>query len=195
MREITLFVEDVAHETFLRALVQRVADECSVPVEIRFRSARGGFSRVLRELERYIRDIERGVEFHPHLLIICTDGNCKGYVARRQEIERAIGDHDGTYICAIPDPHIERWLLLDSAAFKAVLGRGCPAPPKKCERNLFKKRLLDAVLDAGVRPLIGGLEYTEAIVQALNLESAARADESLARLLTDLRGQFKEWQR
>jgi hypothetical protein len=194
MPEITLFVEDAAHEAFLRASVRRVADEYGVSIELRFRSARGGFSRVLAELERYIKDINRGVEFHPDLLIICTDGNCRGYVARRQEVEQVLGDYIGTFICAIPDPHIERWLLLDSGAFKAVLGRGCPAPPRKCERGLFKTMLLKAVSDAGVMPLLGGIEHTESIVEALNLEAAARADDSLRRFLLDLRNQFKEWQ-
>ena len=48
-------------------------------------------------------------------------------------------------IYAIPDPHIERWLLLDSAAFKKVLDKGCSAPTQKCERGLYKRLLLQAV--------------------------------------------------
>ncbi|HZH29669.1 MAG TPA: hypothetical protein VEY11_02675 [Pyrinomonadaceae bacterium] len=193
MRNITLFVEDEAHEAVLGTLVKRLASEFHIVVEINFRSARGGFSRTLSKLREYIRDIKRGYEITPDLLVICTDGNCKGYTARKQEIEQEITEYGGAIIYAIPDPHIERWLLLDSTAFKNVLGRGCPAPPKKCERDLFKRKLLDAILGAGVRPLLGGIEHAEDIVNEMNLEYLEQADESLGRLLKALRDSFKVW--
>ena len=34
-------------------------------------------------------------------------------------------------VLAVPDPHVERWLLLDGAAFKAAVGHGCDAPDQK----------------------------------------------------------------
>ena len=73
------------------------------------------------------------------------DANCQGYLKRRQELEPAVEYCGCKVVYAIPDPHIERWLLLDSAAFKAVLGRGCDAPKQKCERKRYKRLLLDAV--------------------------------------------------
>jgi hypothetical protein len=55
----------------------------------------------------------------------------------------------------VPDPHIERWLLLDSQAFKEVLHRGCSAPDQKCDRDRYKLLLDEAVRAAEVEPLLG----------------------------------------
>jgi hypothetical protein len=74
-----------------------------------------------------------------------------------------------------------------------VLGRGCQAPQQKCQRRLYKRLLLEAVRAAGVTPLLGGIEYTEALVKAMDLRSSESADESLGRLLRDLRSVFKNW--
>ena len=38
----------------------------------------------------------------------------------------------GAIVKAIPEPHIERWLLLDGAASRAAVGKGCQAPDLKC---------------------------------------------------------------
>ena len=94
---------------------------------------------------------------------------------------------------AVPDPHIERWLLVDSGAFKKVFGRGCNAPDHKCERARYKKRLIDAIRESGITPSLGGLEYAEDIVKEMDLEQAARNDASLQRLLGDLNAVFREW--
>ena len=46
---VDLFVEDRAHEEFLTPLLRRVANEESVEVQIRVRSARGGHARAVAE--------------------------------------------------------------------------------------------------------------------------------------------------
>ena len=89
-------------------------------------------------------------------------------------------------VLAIPDPHIERWLLLDGAAFKAAVGQGCDAPDQKCDRSRYKKRLIDAVHDAGVIPILGGLEYAEEIVREMDIDRAAQNDRSLGRFVQEL---------
>ena len=94
---------------------------------------------------------------------------------------------------AIPDPHIERWLLLDSSAFKKVMGKGCSAPVQKCERDLYKKLLWEAMLNIGVTPPLGGIEYSDALVNAMNLERLERTEASLGKLLKELRYKFQEW--
>jgi len=91
----------------------------------------------IKELKKYVRDLQRGRESLPDLLIVATDGNCKGFLERKRQIEEVTKEFTRLVICAIPDPHIERWLLLDSAAFKKVLGKGCTAPIQKCERDLY----------------------------------------------------------
>lgn len=195
MPKIDLFAEDFGHEIFLRALLQRLAHEYGIAVIIRAYSVRGGHGKVISEFRQYARDVQRGRGELPDLLIVCTDGNCKGFLERKQEIDGAtVGSFGVPVLCAVPDPHLERWLLLDSAAFKAVLGRDCAAPDQKCERGRYKQLLLQAILDAGITPLLGSIEHAEALVQAMNLRYLERADDSLGRLLTALHDQFRAWE-
>src|SRR5271157_3274990 len=139
-------------------------------------------------------DLQRGRRELPDLLIVGRDANCLGHQKRRQELEPLASTCGCQVVYAIPNPHIERWLLLDSAAFKAVLGRGCDVPHQKCERRHFKRLLLEAVRGAGVTPLLGGVEYTETLVNAMDLRRLEPADESLGRLLKNLRVIFKTWE-
>jgi len=198
MREVVLFTEDSGHEVFVRALVNRMAQEYNVHAVLHPRSVRGGYGKVTTELKQYLRDLKNGREQTPDLLVVATDANCKGYLKRRQEVDKvviAFGDivpldHVAH---AIPDPHVERWPLLDSAAFKAVLGRGCEAPGYKCERNRYKQLLAEAVRNAGVAPILGGIEHMEDIVNAMDLQHAQTADDSLGKLLGELHPVFRSW--
>ena len=94
-------------------------------------------------------------------------------------------------ICAVPDPHIERWLLVDSAAFKSVLGRGCAAPDQKCEKARYKRLLIEAIRQAGIIPNLGGIEFAADIVAAMNLARASRLDPSLKPFLDELKTVFR----
>jgi len=163
-------------------------------VETDFLSAKGGHGKVLGELKNYMHALQSDESDLPDLLIIAIDGNCKGFQGRKQEIELLLKGFARQVIYAIPDPHIERWLLLDSAAFKKVLGRGCSAPTQKCERDLYKRLLRDAIRQAGVNnPRLGGIEYTEAIVDVMNLEYLEGVGDSLSKLLKELRQTFQAW--
>jgi hypothetical protein len=114
MRDVALFVEDFAHETFLKAIVQRLGDDRDVEIAFQPYSVRGGAGKVVRKAP-------------PDLLIVSRDANCQGYLQRRQELEPAAVHCGCQVVYAIPDPHIERWLLLDPAAFKAALCVGADA--------------------------------------------------------------------
>ena len=57
------------------------------------------------------------------MIVVATDANCIGLQQRAKEIEASAAI--SPVVLAIPDPHIERWLLLDGAAFKSVFGKGC----------------------------------------------------------------------
>ncbi len=195
MHRINIFVEDRGHAVFLEALVQRLADQYRIPVLTRFGNATGGYGKIVSRLKEYIHDLQNDQEDQPDLLIVATDGNCKGYAGRKQEIDSATKSYHGHLIYAIPDPHIERWLLLDSMAFKKVLGKGCSAPTQKCERNLYKRLLLEAVRNTGINPLLGGIEYTEDLVRAMNLEYLERTEDSLGKILKSLCEMFQEWKR
>ncbi len=194
MREIALFVEDFAHKEFLAALLQRLASESRVAVHLDWRNARRGHGAVVNELKQFLRDLQRGRDGLPDLVVVATDANCKGLVERLRQITEVTGKVDVPTVCAVPDPHIERWLLVDSAAFKFVFGRGCDAPDQKCERSRYKKMLIDAIRSSGVVPNLGGIEFADDIVAAMDLTRAAAADASLSRLIEDLRAVFKGWQ-
>lgn len=94
-------------------------------------------------------------------------------------------------VFAIPDPHIERWLLLDGAAFKAVFGAGCRAPDRKCSRDRYKRQLFESIRNAGNEVPVGGMEYAEEIVRHMDIARAADADKSFHRFISDLRSAFK----
>jgi len=70
-----------------------------------------------------MRDLLQARESWPDLLVVAIDSNCRVFNACRSEVEDAVKDAPIPRILAIPDPHIERWLLLDSAAFKSALGK------------------------------------------------------------------------
>jgi len=189
MTEVLLFVEDRAHQVFLKALIKRMLHDMERVDEpdIRDRSVRRGHPAVIRELKIFLRDLLNSRVALPGLVVVATDANCQGLADRSREISAITGRLSLNIVHAIPDPHIERWLMLDSAAFKQVLGRGCQAPDQKCERGRYKKLLRDAVSAAGIEADFGGIEYTEDIVVAMDLDRVAQQDISFARLMRDLR--------
>ena len=193
MREIALFVEDFAHQEVIGALVQRLADEYSIDVQFNWRSAVRGHGRVVRELRDYLRDLRGQGSPLPDLIIVATDANCRGLNERKKEMDQTTTP--APMILAIPDPHIERWLLLDSAAFKTAVGRGCDAPDRKCDRDLYKRRLATAIRAAGIMPSLGGIEFAEDIVQSMDINRAKRADRSFQRFVDPLVNVFQQWQR
>ncbi len=191
IRNIVLFVEDYAHQQVIGALVQRIAQECTIDVHLDWRSAVGGHGKVIAELRDYVRELEQIGSSRPDLIIVATDSNCKGFNKRRKEIGRLTTQIP--VVLAVPDPHIERWLLLDGAAFSAVFGHGCQAPDRKCIRELYKRKLIEAIHAAGRTPRIGGIEYAAVIVQHMDLDRAGRADNALRQFVEDLRNTLRSW--
>ena len=82
---------------------------------------------------------------------------------------------------------------MNSAAFKTVLGVGCQAPDQKCERDRYKRALREAVRQTGIFPALGGIEYAEDIINAMDLERAGLTEPSLGHFLTDLRPLLRSW--
>lgn len=193
MLEIAFFVEDDAHRQIIGALVSRIAEEFELEVRSEWRNATGGYAQVVGEFRKYLSDIERQGGF-PDLILVATDANCKGLNERAKEVagQAARRDFPAHIVYAIPDPHIERWLLLDGAAFKAVFGQGCSPPDQKCERNRYKRRLVEAIRATGASPILGGIEYAEDIVRKMDMDRSARADRSLGRFVESLRDAFKK---
>lgn len=194
MRNINLFVEDVAHEDFLTALIRRLADTYNIEINIKPSSVRGGHGKVITELKQYLRDLQHNNEDLPDLIIVGTDSNCKGLSERETEVNQVTSDLVDLVINMIPEPHIERWLLLDPEAFKTVFGKGCPVPDQKCDRGRYKGLLLNAIYEATMVPPLDGIERVEELVYAMNFQRVEQSDRSARRFLRALQRKFRMWQ-
>jgi hypothetical protein len=133
------------------------------------RAARGGksigaFKQILQDTGAF------GENFPFDLLIVASDGNCKGYVEKRQQLsgyaERSVRHFLDRVVFAIPDPHIERWYMDDPQGFNRALGFGAlpVLPSYKCEKGLYKNVMQQAVTSPDVYVQFGGYEYGEEIV-------------------------------
>jgi hypothetical protein len=87
MRRLILFAEDYGHEAFITALIERLAREHRADVMVINRSVRGGHGKVISEFQHFLRELNRGRESMPDLLVVVTDANCKGHGERRREID------------------------------------------------------------------------------------------------------------
>lgn len=85
---IGYFLEDRGHEIFLTAIVARMAREKGFrPGEWSddVRSATGGQS--IQKYRSFLNDISRMKGHFPFdILIVASDGNCKGYVEKRDQL-------------------------------------------------------------------------------------------------------------
>lgn len=194
---VHLYCEDRGHEDFARALVHRLADEEDLTVQVETRSGRGGHGRALGEFKKWQRAIARGMLTGiPDLLVIVIDGNCDGWNAARQTVQRAVdGNVFPASVVGCPDPHVERWCIADPTAFQAVV-EGPPLPdPGKCERALYKNLLRDSIRAAGQPIITSEMEYAPDIVAAMDLFRAGRAQPSLGHFIEALRATLRMLER
>ena len=194
MRSVNLFVEDTVHGDFLVALVQRVANAYNIEIKIKVSSVRGGHETVITELRQYQQDLQHNAEDLLDLIIVGTDSNSKGFLQREKEINQATSSLADRVISMVPKPHIERWLLLDAEAFKTVFGGGCSVPKRKCDRDRYKRLLLQTIHNAGVIPLLGGIEHIADLVNAMDLQHLEQSDRSFRRFFRALQQRFENWQ-
>jgi hypothetical protein len=184
------FLEDRAQERLIVSLVQRVFKEESLDVDCDVRSASHG-ARVFTELGRFARDLrkERNARERIDVIIVAKDANCKGYAWNAELLRSRISKSGllGRTVLCIPDPHIEKWYLLDLGALRTAVGApvNVQQPAYKCKRDWYKSQLSTALAPLG--SLLGGAEYAEDIVSALDFQTACSFDQSFARFLTDLR--------
>jgi hypothetical protein len=179
---VILFVEDRAHEEFLKPLVHRVASEAGRTLTIRSYSARGGHPRALDELQTFQRLVERQVLglSEPDVLVVGIDANCNPWHRVRARVLDTLAPHlRAKTAVACPDPHIERWFMADPASFEQALGRRPRPGKRKCERDRYKRILARTVREAGYPAGLGGLEFAEDIVEAMDLYRAGKNEKSL----------------
>ena len=191
MTIVQLFCEDRAHEEFIRAVVERLGEEEGVALIVSVAIARGGHGRVLDELNVQQRtQIALGPT--PDILVVAIDANCKGQNEARREVEDRINANIfPNHVLAIPDPHIERWYLADPGALRRSLGAVVQRETRKCERDLYKRKLVESLRGAGHPVVFGGSEFAREIIGEMDFYRAARNESSLRRFLEALRSALR----
>ncbi len=190
---IDVFAEDHAHEAFLRAVLKRLAHEKGKRIHIRIRNGRGGHGRVMTELALYQRAIVKEVALTelPDILIVAIDANCKRLNKARNEIEKNLAPQImGNAVIACPDPHIEKWYLADPVSFYQVVGKQPKAEKTKCERDRYKAILSETIRTAGHPLTLGGIEFAEDLVNAMDFYRAGKHDRSFGAFFDDLNGRI-----
>lgn len=196
MRNITLFCEDSFHEKFLEAILNRFCKEYGVPIGQRFFSSRGGLPKMHAEFKEFLRDLSRDKQPIPDSLIVVVDANCKGYNDRKRLMQDQLEHFPAfqqlvTY--AIPDPHIERWMLVDSTAFRQVFTRGCTLPAIKCSKDEYKRILRTEIRKSGIEAPLGGEEFAEDIAMAMDLGRVETCEASIGLFFRSLKALFNTW--
>lgn len=188
---VDLFVEDNAQLQFLRAAVERIAHEESCEVKFQERSIKGGHPRLKQELSRYQFAIDKGVVALPDLAVIGWDANCKGSKARH-EVEAALREPLKTRsVIACPEPHIERWYMIDDHAFGKVVGSPPGMATTKCQRDYYKRLLLDAARNAGQVVTLEGAEFAADIVSSIDWFRAGKVDGAFRRFVAETRSALR----
>lgn len=193
--KIIFFLEDIAQEVFIRALVERlIRDEGKnkSDYELHVLSSRGGSS--IRAYKDFLKQAKKQKHLDADVLIVGSDGNCNGFLKRKQQLLAASKSIPyPEVITAVPDPHIERWYLLDDRALASVTGMPVRAvsPNVKCNKNLYKNLLKQAFTEQGLFPPLGGAEYGSLIAESIDLYAAGTLDHSLH----DFVDQVRSWLR
>ena len=189
MAELALFCEDRGHELFTRAIINRLAEEAGIAVNIRVISASRGKGVALSQLKGWQRLFDKGLTVgKPGLLVVVIDGNGVGFQAKQREIEKLIQTHVfPNYVIGCPDPHVERWCFADANAFERVVGSAPPRDPGKFKRAVYKKLLHDSLLQNGQVFLTDEMEVAPDIVRVADLYRAGKAQPSLGAFVDGLR--------
>jgi len=186
---IDIFCEDTGHELTIRSVLSIIMRDFGLDAIVRPLNVAGGHGAVLKELVQYYQDIAKGRTHRPDMVVAARDANCNGYLETTKLMQKAKPPELESLptVYAVPDPHIERWLLSDQTAFKSVFGIGCSRPASKCERGYYKKALKDSILSAGINPRLGGVEFAPALIEQMNFDRFSFDDDSFKRFISDLR--------
>jgi hypothetical protein len=196
---ILYFLEDRAQEGFIKALVNRIAQDIPIPIDSLnhdVRSAQGG-STVIPEFKRFMKDTMQISSSDVDLLVVAIDGNCKGHNERVRQLEGYVNPlHPlrSKIVYAVPDPHIERWYIMDQRAFKNGVGidRAPDMPSYKCKKDYYKNLLHRVLAESDVSSLFGGTEYAENIVNKIvSIDSLFTQNAGFQNFIEGLRNFFQ----
>lgn len=193
---VVFFLEDHAQEALIPNIVGRLINEerkNPIDYDLRVLSARGGGS--IRAYKEFIKGVKKRKTPAADVLIVGSDGNCNGFVKRRTQLnDAAKGVPYSTVITAIPDPHVERWYLLDSQALAGAAGVPVQAAPPnaKCDKGHYKKLLKDAFAQHNLFPPLGGAEYGPRVAETMDLYAVGVFDHALRDFIEQVRGWLKQ---
>jgi hypothetical protein len=217
--KVLYFLEDRGHREFITALTRKIISEVfdgfeveiiddvrsANPIKARHRGEDKRTAEYVGGYKDYLKDLRKSDSFDYNAFIIVMDGNCNGVSKRVQELSKHVKSDDSfcsIVVYAVPDPHIEKWYVMDVMAFKSGVGLDSAPelPPEKCERNYYKKFLTTIISNGlGSVPSLGGAEYAEDIVN--NIDSIyrfAQLDKGCKKFVNDLRALAKrvktEWE-
>ena len=167
----------------------RFAEKYNVEYDIFIRTVIGGTGAVKSELTKYARELALLKGQFYDVIIIVKDANCQ----RWQDIKRWITSKfkQINTIFAIPEPHIEKWYLIDPSAIKKIIGHGYTTPSGKCDRDYYKQELFKAIRQAGIIPPLGGIEYANDIVDYINIDKMDWGDRSFLSFMSEMHRVFK----
>ena len=77
--------------------------------------------------------------------------------------------------------------MADPPSFFTVVGVEPHIETIKCERDRYKKLLLEAIRAGGHVPTLGGLEFATELVEAMDLYRAGKREPTLRALVQDVR--------
>jgi hypothetical protein len=188
--DLDIIGEDEATERIIDALVKREAECLKLFARQRLALCWGG-SKVENRIAEWEAFVRRNG--YASLTIFALDGNGRGTIEARARLEALLPVLRPPHcILAIPDPHIERWLLLDGHALHRVLAAPpVPAPPGM-GRDFYKNRLADLAQACLSTHETDGTEYAPDIAAVMDFAAAEAADPSLRHFLTDLRAALKQ---
>lgn len=192
--KVIYFLEDRAQEQFMLALVNRIASEVSIPSQLlssTVMSSRGG-SMVLNEFGQFTRDRRKAGVAGAAMIVVAVDGDCQGHAEKASQLLKKVKHTDpfrDILAFAIPDPHIERWYLVDQVALKKAAGlkQGIAPPPYKCQRAYYKKLLRDALREQDISSYDGSEFGAEIARNISDLHAAGKQDPSFAKFVEEVK--------
>lgn len=191
--KIYLIVEDTAHEIVLRSLFRRLSADEGVKVSFSV-AIQGGHGGVITGIKGFQSALKKGAipAGTPDLLVVLIDANCHDFQVRKRETAGVIDSSVFPFfVIGCPNPHIEKWLLLDQHALSDVFGASLNIPLQKCDRDFYKNELRKIIQHAGWPITQGGIEYSQDIIEKIDFIRAERTDSSFGNFISDLKSALK----
>lgn len=190
---VYIIAEDAAQESVTRALLRRISREEGVRVSVSI-AIKGGYGGVLTEIKGFQRALEQLAipAGSPDLLLVLGDANCHNFQERKSDIISAINTNIFPFlVIGCPDPHVEKWLLIDQHALRSLFGVSTNISLDKCIRDYYKKELQKVIRLAGWPMTQEGIEYSYDIIQNIDFPRAERNDHSFKDFICGLRSTLR----